>query len=118
MLSSSTLLFLVFFVAGPTRPPGSGAFDLQDPQSIEAAVNASVADLHKTRFSGGLAGLGRHHAHAANLSATPPGLDGALAAAQAASEARCRNLYTAQPEFIRWTSHATGDNETPANAPT
>ena len=42
----------------------------------------------------------RHH----NLSRTPAGLDGALAHEQAASEARCRNMYTAQPDFIRWTS--------------
>ena len=82
---------------------GVSAFDLQDAQSIEAAVNASVEDLHKLRFAGGV-GLGRLHHSSGNLSRTPPGLDGALAAEQAASEARCRNMYTAQPDFIRWTS--------------
>jgi hypothetical protein len=86
--------------------PGVGAFDLQDARAIEAAVNASVEELHAQRFVGGAGHLGRlHHPAGSNLSRTPPGLDGALAAEQAASEARCRNLYTAQPDFIRWTSH-------------
>ena len=82
---------------------GVSAFDVQDARSIEAAVNASVEDLHKLRFAGGV-GLGRLHHPSGNLSRTPPGVDGALAAEQAALEARCRNMFTAQPDFIRWTS--------------
>lgn len=84
---------LAIFLLTVAEQRGSHGYEPQPQDLIVQTINATATRLQRGVHADG------------NLSRTPAGLDGTLAAEQQASEARCRNYHWTRPDYIRWTSH-------------